>query len=70
MTDESNESAGVLAELRAVANSRRARLRAALAAGETIPVARSRFCDATALRVVGDAGPAEPPLLPGAHKSS
>ncbi|WP_434426441.1 hypothetical protein [Nannocystis pusilla] len=68
MTDDTNDSADVVARLQAAARARHDKIRAALVAGEPVPLARSRFRDDIGLRIVGDSGPrAEPPLLPGAH---
>ncbi|MFZ6178869.1 hypothetical protein [Nannocystis pusilla] len=68
MTDDTNDSAAAVARLQAAARTRHEKLRAALAAGEPVPLARSRFRDDTGLRVDRDSGPrSEPPLLPGAH---
>ena len=68
MTDDTNDSAAVVARLQTGARARHAKIRAAIAAGEPVPLARSRFRDDTGLRVVSDADPrTEPPLLPGAH---
>ncbi|MCY1004604.1 hypothetical protein OV079_03265 [Nannocystis pusilla] len=68
MTDGTDDSADVVARLQAAARARHEKIRAALAAGEPVPLARSRFRDDTGLRIVRDSGPRnEPPLLPGAH---
>ncbi|MCY1064275.1 hypothetical protein OV090_05865 [Nannocystis sp. RBIL2] len=68
MADDTNDSAAVVVRLQAAARARHEKLRAAIAAGEPVPLARSRFRDDTGLRIVSDSGPRnEPPLLPGAH---